>query len=584
MSGFKFEFSLQVLNHLGRGLYRNFATVVAEAISNSWDAEATKVHIIINKEEKNMIISDNGKGMNHDDFQNRFLKVGYSRREDSNNCSKRKVLGRKGIGKLAMLSISSKIVIASKKDGEKEIGGIIDNEELDVRIKEDEKYSLQGIENKTYLKSENSGTYLEFISIKDTVNNPELMRKYLAVLFNFSFSFSNETFDIYVNSKKVTINDLETLIINTQFLWVIGLKNNRPLLSGRYPRIIESANILDVYSFNDEEQEYTIEGYVATVLKPSDIKIHGTGGDFRAGLHLFVNGRLRQENIFNDIPAQRIVENYVYGEIHVDGFDDGDDIFTSNREGVIKDSHLYTAFLKELKKIQSRVINDWDGLRIKENKKNSDKNIDWKDMKPEKKKAIKKFLDNKEDDDWKNKFSTEFMPSLLPKKSSKKILLCHAKVNKKYADVIYGLLKLYGFNEEEILYTSSDNMNSRLPVNTDLYDYLRRFFIQDWYYNPHVIFVTSKEMEESWYASIEAGATWVTSTNHNIISIKGDGYAPKIPLKISEIFIEFDAENNCEMVPLRQIFEKLAEKYEKELVITEEQIRNLIASILPPKL
>ena len=180
MSGFKFEFSLQVLNHLGRGLYRNFATVVAEAISNSWDAEATKVHIIINKEEKNMIISDNGKGMNHDDFQNRFLKVGYSRREDSNNCSKRKVLGRKGIGKLAMLSISSKIVIASKKDGEKEIGGIIDNEELDVRIKEDEKYSLQGIENKTYLKSENSGTYLEFISIKDTVNNPELMRKYLA--------------------------------------------------------------------------------------------------------------------------------------------------------------------------------------------------------------------------------------------------------------------------------------------------------------------------------------------------------------------------------------------------------------------
>ena len=42
---FTFEISLSVLNHLGRSLYRSFATVMGEAISNAWDADAKKVEI-----------------------------------------------------------------------------------------------------------------------------------------------------------------------------------------------------------------------------------------------------------------------------------------------------------------------------------------------------------------------------------------------------------------------------------------------------------------------------------------------------------------------------------------------------------
>lgn len=42
---FTFEISLSVLNHLGRSLYRSFATVLGEAISNSWDADAKTVKI-----------------------------------------------------------------------------------------------------------------------------------------------------------------------------------------------------------------------------------------------------------------------------------------------------------------------------------------------------------------------------------------------------------------------------------------------------------------------------------------------------------------------------------------------------------
>lgn len=60
---FNFEISLSVLNHLGRNLYRNFITVLGEAISNSWDADAKNVWIEIDKESTFFTIKDDGIGM-----------------------------------------------------------------------------------------------------------------------------------------------------------------------------------------------------------------------------------------------------------------------------------------------------------------------------------------------------------------------------------------------------------------------------------------------------------------------------------------------------------------------------------------
>jgi DNA gyrase/topoisomerase IV subunit B len=89
---FRFQFSLEVLNHLGRGLYRSFATVVAEAVSNAWDAEAREVNITISA--NSLTVEDNGKGMDANDFQGKFLNVGFSRRGDKTYRSSRIVIGR----------------------------------------------------------------------------------------------------------------------------------------------------------------------------------------------------------------------------------------------------------------------------------------------------------------------------------------------------------------------------------------------------------------------------------------------------------------------------------------------------------
>lgn len=361
---FKFEFSLEVLNHLGRGLYRSFATVVAEAISNAWDAEARVVEVTISKNK--LVIVDNGKGMDSSDFQDRFLNVGYSRRDDRNNKSKRNVIGRKGIGKLAMLSISDKVTIVSKKSRAEVTGGIIKNAQLDDEIKNRGNYFLENLtdhqKKQLFPSTKKSGTKIIFDKINIRLNSEDVIRKYLATQFNFIFSLKKgDSFVIKVNNKPITLKDLEELNTNTQFIWHIGEKDKR--FADRYKNLKKEKIIKDT-SFEFEGKKVQIKGFVASVEHAKQILLKGSKGDFKASVNLFTNGRLRQENIFEEVTKQTVTEEYLYGEIHVDGFEDEKiDRFTSSREGIIKSDPLYQEFLKELDKILFVVVQDWTPWR-----------------------------------------------------------------------------------------------------------------------------------------------------------------------------------------------------------------------------
>ena len=127
------------MNHLGRSLYRSFATVLGEAISNAWDADAKNVHIYVDRNESSFFIKDDGLGMSAEDFQDKFLKIGYSKRKGGGKSSPsgRPFIGRKGIGKLALLSCADKVTVVSKVKGKTYVGGVIDNSKLDAAITED---------------------------------------------------------------------------------------------------------------------------------------------------------------------------------------------------------------------------------------------------------------------------------------------------------------------------------------------------------------------------------------------------------------------------------------------------------------
>src|ERR1700732_5233801 len=154
---FTFEISLSVLNHLGRSLYRSFATVLGEAISNSWDADAKNVEIFVQRDKNSFFIKDDGTGMNAEDFQDKFLKIGYSKRKKGATHSPggRPFIGRKGIGKLALLSCADKVTVISKVEGGAYVGGVIDNSGLDDAITQDlkpEEYILGQWKPKPFAK------------------------------------------------------------------------------------------------------------------------------------------------------------------------------------------------------------------------------------------------------------------------------------------------------------------------------------------------------------------------------------------------------------------------------------------------
>ena len=357
---YNFNISLSVLNHLGRNLYRNIITVLGEAISNSWDADAKNVWIQIDRDKNAMCILDDGVGMTPNDFQNKFLKIGYTKRKNCQYKSQlgRPFIGRKGIGKLALLSCAQRIHIATKTQGTPLIGGIIDNSGLDKAITDDinsQDYKLDPLETdfSTYMSAIDHGTLIFFDHVTNGIfNTVEYIKKAIALYFRFSLIDSE--FNIYVNDEQISEALLSDFSDNTQFIWIInGISD--PFVS-LMKKLQETVRL---------ESKANIHGYIASVFKPSNLKIRGS--QEKATIDLFVNGRLREKDILRHIPTNRIVENYVYGQIHFDELDQGGnrDVFTSSREGIISNDPTFELFLKEFRSAFTEIVDQWDEFRRK---------------------------------------------------------------------------------------------------------------------------------------------------------------------------------------------------------------------------
>ena len=363
MRTYTFNISLSILNHLGRNLYRSFITVLGEAISNSWDADATNVSISIDREQNTLIITDDGVGMDSESFQNKFLKIGYSKRKDNvtHTPKGRPFIGRKGIGKLALLSCAKKITILTKTIDSDITGGVIENAGLDQAIIDDVSandyiLSIPEAERIDQYKANlaNSGTVFFFEDITDGIKNKiEYIRKQVAYFFRFSIL--DPTFNISINNNPITLDELNDVTQSTQFVWPINETNDALLTKIEESDSLKKNRNLKMSGIN-------VTGFIATVEKPSLLKIRGSNE--KVTLDLFVNGRLRESNILKHIHTARIVESYLYGQIHYNDLDDETDRFTSSREGVVSDDPKYKELLSKLEKIIKVIINDWDVWRV----------------------------------------------------------------------------------------------------------------------------------------------------------------------------------------------------------------------------
>ena len=103
-------------------MYSTLPPVLAELIANAHDADAA--HVILTLKEKNrekeITIEDDGEGMSFGDINRKFLRIGRNRRlVDESGITKkcRKIIGKKGLGKLSFFGVAHEIEISTKKDG-----------------------------------------------------------------------------------------------------------------------------------------------------------------------------------------------------------------------------------------------------------------------------------------------------------------------------------------------------------------------------------------------------------------------------------------------------------------------------------
>ena len=105
----------RILKILSENLYTNLYYVISELVANAYDADAHNVYIEIG--EDYLFVEDDGFGMNDSTIKD-YLVVGLeSRTEEANSYtpSGRRKMGRKGVGKLAALSIAKDYRLMTKQ-------------------------------------------------------------------------------------------------------------------------------------------------------------------------------------------------------------------------------------------------------------------------------------------------------------------------------------------------------------------------------------------------------------------------------------------------------------------------------------
>lgn len=371
---FKLEVDLNVINHLGVGLYSSTPAALTELVANAWDADASEVHITIGKTDQSIVIEDDGHGMNATAIKSKFLNVGYSRRRQSPNGSKsdsgsRRVMGRKGIGKLSMFALADLVNVTSQAAGEEIVGFVVNVPELKKSLEKDHKsLELDEFVGQPFPKGKGTRIILEKI-----LTGLKTTESYLRVKLARRFSVLGDVhgFKVYLNGAEITKSD-RGFYQHVQFLWAFDTAaliatqklatNLASIAKSDAPGTPKEPCLQKLDALvTCGTDSFPVTGYVASVLRPQNL---GSKEDSANIFSVFANGRVFAENILDEANSAKYYQNYLVGEIHADFLDDDDiDRATASREAVKRDDPRYQALLGFVRTTLEGIGDQWDEWR-----------------------------------------------------------------------------------------------------------------------------------------------------------------------------------------------------------------------------
>src|SRR5579862_3057647 len=354
-SPYKMSLSLNVLNHLGIGLYSNVPAVLSEIVANAWDADASWVTIDIDRDNKTITVYDDGIGMTRSDINAKYLMVGYCKREAEppRTAKGRTPMGRKGIGKLSVFAIADVVEIYSVKDGQKNA----------LRM------SLQAI--KDQIKAQDSGIYhpepLDTSTIdfekgtkivlkglkKDLSATATYLRKRLAR--RFGIISPQHRFQVRVDGKDISPSDRDSFD-KLEFVWFVGIEE--PTVKAACKNAGEFETLPGVVN---PDKGYEITGWIGTVGEQKHIDEENNT------IVIYAHGKLIQEDILKDLKEAGFYAEYLIGEISAEFMDrdDLEDIVTSDRQSVKEDDERYRELKAHVRTLLKRIQSRWSELRKK---------------------------------------------------------------------------------------------------------------------------------------------------------------------------------------------------------------------------
>lgn len=360
------NFHGRIIDHLGIQMYQSPTAAIAEMVSNAWDADATNVNITLpTRENYTITIQDNGIGMTLAECQNKFLTVGYDKRQNNAKALSRDfhrpLMGRKGIGKFAGFGIASiiKVTTISKDTGEKtsfklDIDKIRDSSNNDyINTSQLTIDIIERIEPNEEFKSIH-GTTIELSGLKiQRLISAEFFATSMAR--RFSVNTSAAEFHVRVNDK---IIPTENFLIQSEMSFPKDYK--------------ESEKPDGLLSINNDGWgtemigEYQIKWRVF-FLKET-IKDDGL-----QGISIFSHGKLSQKpfmfNLTGGLPSQNGPE-YMTGAVLADYLDEfNEDVISTERQRLNWDHH-HLATLEEWGKSRIRsLLRIWKDRRAEEKTK-----------------------------------------------------------------------------------------------------------------------------------------------------------------------------------------------------------------------
>jgi Histidine kinase-, DNA gyrase B-, and HSP90-like ATPase len=351
--------TLNVLEHLGLNLYSSTPAVLSEAVANAWDANARRVDIVIDPGQQRIEITDDGDGMTEQEINDKFLTVGYHRRESNEpeatkNRLGRHVMGRKGIGKLSLFAIANSIEIHTIKaapEGEdrERNAFVMRTDAIKASAEKKTDYHPQPLPLERIDIAAGTRIILTELDHKAT-RTAEFLRKRIARRFSI---IGDDEFVVAVDGEPIGVEDRD-YFPSIQYLWSIG-----DVADEYEKQAVNSEKRERLPGVVDAEKGWIVKGWVGTVKEHKRLE---EGNDV---VVLLAWGKLVQEDILKDSQSGGLFTKYLIGELRADflDLDELADIATSDRQRLKETDDRYEAirqwFGDEVMKAVGNSWRDW---------------------------------------------------------------------------------------------------------------------------------------------------------------------------------------------------------------------------------